>query len=224
MVHGNLPPGSLSCSFFSIGKIPRGGLLLGSPSVNNMMCCKRPRAEPALSNSMPLFRPAHKLVMPEGCSCSSCRCVESLPPPSMAVRSKTVSALLENATSASRSLSARFMMMVFRECLTTSSTERPWPEVSPLSVLSIASSPMEPETSTMQQMSEGVRPVPGGGAKRTMTGTPPPWSPSATRSAPGDTLRPTTSCVLLIVIEQAGLEGDRAEGLKKCSARAAQNI
>mmetsp|Transcript_75274 Transcript_75274/g.212901 ORF Transcript_75274/g.212901 Transcript_75274/m.212901 type:complete len:323 (-) Transcript_75274:381-1349(-) len=93
-VHGSLPP-SLSFSFFSIGRMPRGGLMFGSPSVKSIMCWSLPGCLDLLSSSNPVFRPSQRFVMPKGWRSSSCTSVACLPFAVISVRSKMMRASFE---------------------------------------------------------------------------------------------------------------------------------
>ena len=74
----------------------------------------------------------------------------------------TIRALVEYATIASRSVGARVLMIVRSACLTISSRESPCDSLAPLSFFIVASAPIEPLTSTTQQMSAPGRLPPCG--------------------------------------------------------------
>mmetsp|Transcript_115463 Transcript_115463/g.327168 ORF Transcript_115463/g.327168 Transcript_115463/m.327168 type:complete len:201 (+) Transcript_115463:631-1233(+) len=168
--HGSRPP-SVSFSFFSIGTIPRGGLMFGMPSVKSSRCWKRLPSLPAFRSSKPVLKPSHRFVMPFGVSWLRLSSVVTFPFPVMGVSGETVVAAFEYDTTAMRSRSPRFPIRVLSACLTMSSMDSPW-LISPLSSLRIASEFMEPDVSTTQQMSDGVRCVPSGGSSMTMMGVP----------------------------------------------------
>mmetsp|Transcript_51093 Transcript_51093/g.143612 ORF Transcript_51093/g.143612 Transcript_51093/m.143612 type:complete len:200 (+) Transcript_51093:1621-2220(+) len=166
--------------------MPRGGLMLGKPSVKSMMCCMRPPSDLVFNSSTPFFKPSQRFVHPAGSRLSRSLLAASFPLSDISVRLTTVEATSEYAITARRSWSVKLWIMVWIACFTTSNTERPLLST-PSSPFSTACVPMEPDVSTTQQKSHGVRALPSGGVSSTITGTSK-VSLEASASSPGTVL------------------------------------
>mmetsp|Transcript_23879 Transcript_23879/g.43092 ORF Transcript_23879/g.43092 Transcript_23879/m.43092 type:complete len:334 (+) Transcript_23879:2444-3445(+) len=124
-------------------------------------------------------------VQPRGRRPSRTATPQARPSSVIGVRGNTVSAMSSKTTSARRSWSSRMCMTVFTACLTMSRIESPSSRSCPASSSYFARVPMDPEMSTTQHTSAGVRvPLPSGISTLIITSA---WHPSTPTSALGAT-------------------------------------
>mmetsp|Transcript_114271 Transcript_114271/g.198090 ORF Transcript_114271/g.198090 Transcript_114271/m.198090 type:complete len:225 (+) Transcript_114271:1226-1900(+) len=131
--------------------------MLGNPSVRSSSVFKRPApalCAGSLRASMPSSTPPQMLVRPRGSRLFTAATACSRPASVIAVRANTLSTFSSKATSAKRSSSFKVCTTVFTACFTMSRIVSPSSFTTP-SCSYVATSPIEPEMSTTQQMSTG---------------------------------------------------------------------